>query len=46
MCEILMDNILIVKKRLFLRNNCVLPLLVASKSDLQKIAKIVLKLCI
>ena len=46
MCEILMDNILIVKKRLFLRNNCVLPRLVASKSDFQNIPKIVLKLCI
>ena len=46
MCKILIDNILIVKKRLFLRNICVLPPLVASKNDLQKNRKIVLKLCI
>ena len=45
MCKILIDNILIVKKRLFLRNICALPPLVASKSDLQTIPKIVLKLC-
>ena len=42
----LIDNIVIVKKRLFLGNICVLPPLVASNSDLQKICKILVKLCI
>ena len=46
MCKILMDNILTVKKRLFLRNIWLLPPLVASKSDLQKLPKTVVKLCI
>ena len=39
-------HILIVKKRLFFRNICILPPLVPSKSDLQKIPKIVLNMCI
>ena len=46
MCKILIGNILIIPKRLFLRNIGVLPPLVASKSDLQKLPKIGLKLCI
>ena len=45
MCEILI-NILMLKTILFLRTICVLPPLVAWKSDLQKIPKIFLKLCI